>query len=276
MKQKQIWKVVTICVLVVIVVGILINLMFKIYLGEMFKFEDKAGPVLGYAGTVFGGIGTITLGWVAYKQNEKLQAMEDNNYIATNSSMILVDKMLVKNKKIPINYDNHQEQILNDRKNVTSSFGNLPGYEFNIEARKLGEAIPSLIHISACNIFAYDREGKIFLSIFTKNISDSFSRIAICKDKLSFAATVLFAPDNSTKFDDAIKDSANLVIEFEFCTVTDKYVATKGKCRSTCKYNNFCGTITWESTEPIVFFYGHEIMDNTRIKIMGEKENGQT
>ena len=236
MKQKQVWKVVAMCVLVAILIGILINLLFKIYLGEMFKFEDKAGPVLGYAGTVFGGIGTITLGWVAYKQNEKLQAMENNNYIATNSSMILVNKVFVKNKNIPINYDNYQEQILIDRKNIVSSFGDLPGYKFIIEATKLGNAIPSLIHISACTILACDREGKILLSIFTRNTSDSFSHIAICKDNLHFAVTVLFAPDNSTKFDDAIKDGANLVIEFEFCAVTDKYVATKGKCR--CKNIN--------------------------------------
>jgi hypothetical protein len=47
-----------------------------------------------------GAISTFILSLVAYKQNEKLQRIEDNNYIASNSCMVLIDKIHIKPKEI--------------------------------------------------------------------------------------------------------------------------------------------------------------------------------
>ena len=43
---------------------------------------------------------------------------------------------------------------------------------------------------------------------------------------------------------------------------------TKCKCRAHCNYSNDCGTITWKSNNPMVFFYGHELKKANEIKVL--------
>lgn len=80
---------------------------------------------------MIGALSTFALGLVAYKQNEKLQAMEDYNYIATNSCMVLIDEIQIKPKAdIPINFGLHTEQILMESDNKDEL---LSGYTIEFE-----------------------------------------------------------------------------------------------------------------------------------------------
>ena len=60
----------------------ILNILFKIKSDGIFSAEWQAGDALGYVASVFGAVRTIILGYVAYKQNGKLQELESNNYIA--------------------------------------------------------------------------------------------------------------------------------------------------------------------------------------------------
>lgn len=81
--------------------------------------------------------------------------MENNNYIATNSCMVLIDEVQIKSKaSIPVNYELHTEQILQeiDNNDVYPS-----GYSVEINLKKISESIqatPSLIYVSDCTLFA--------------------------------------------------------------------------------------------------------------------------
>ena len=48
-------------------------MLFKVHSDGIFSAEWKAGDALNYAASIFGAVGTIVLGYVAYKQNDKLQ-----------------------------------------------------------------------------------------------------------------------------------------------------------------------------------------------------------
>ena len=73
-----------------LVIAFIINILFKIESNEILSAEWSAGDALNYVGTMLGATSTFVLSLIAYKQNEKLQALEDNNYVASNSCMVLI------------------------------------------------------------------------------------------------------------------------------------------------------------------------------------------
>ena len=83
-----------------LIIAFVVNILFKIKTDGLFSADWSAGDALNYVGSMVGAISTFILSLVAYKQNEKLQRIEDNNYIASNSCMVLIDKIHIKPKKI--------------------------------------------------------------------------------------------------------------------------------------------------------------------------------
>ena len=73
-----------------------VNILFKIRIDSILRAEWTAGDALNYVAAMTGAISTFVLSLIAYKKNEKLQQMEDNNYIAANSCMILINQVYVK------------------------------------------------------------------------------------------------------------------------------------------------------------------------------------
>lgn len=278
MKKKQlIWiGVVTgATILIAIILAFGLNVLFKVHTDGIFSAEWEAGDALNYVASIFGAVGTIILGYVAYKQNDKLQEMENNNYIANYSSMILMDNIYIKQEAdIPVNWDIHSEQIIKD----SDWDGKTPylGYKFTFNARSMGNGIPTLIHIRDCNIFCSDESNKNMSShLFGKNYSNVYSRIAIHQDgKIKFGMTYVIDVKKRVEFENAIKQSAySVIVEIVFDIVTDKSVVTQCKCISYCDGKNCANQITWEDKDPKVFFFGHNIANINELKMAGEEEN---
>lgn len=61
-------------------IAFVVNVLFKIKTNGLLSAEWSAGDALNYVASMFGAISTFVLSIVAYKQNEKLQKLEDNNY----------------------------------------------------------------------------------------------------------------------------------------------------------------------------------------------------
>lgn len=246
-----------------LVIAFIINILFKIESYEILAAEWSAGDALNYVGTMIGATSTFVLSLIAYKQNEKLQALEDNNYVASNSCMVLIDKIQVKPKaSIPVNYEWHTEQILSENDNNDKYPS---GYEIIVTLKKVDEVIqatPSLIFVRKCTLFLSDKDGgDLGTAIWTENVRDGYTRVAIKKSGISFTCTMLVSRNKQTEFEKDIQTVKNrLTIEFEFDIVTDKYVATKCKCRACCNYQNNNGIVTWDGSDnAMVFFYGHEL-----------------
>ena len=93
MKKKQLIWIGAVVILIAIILAFGLNMLFKVHTDGIFSAEWGAGDALNYVPSIFGAAGTIILGYVAYKQNDRLQEMEKNNYIANYSSMILMDSI---------------------------------------------------------------------------------------------------------------------------------------------------------------------------------------
>ena len=275
MKKKQLIWIGIVTILIAIFLAFGLNLLFKVHTDGIISAEWEAGDALNYAASIFGAVGTIILGYVAYKQNDRLQEMENNNYIANYSSMVLLNNIYIKQEAdIPVNWDIHSEQIIKDSDwNEKTLY---LGYKFNFNAKSMGNGIPALIHIKDCNIFCSDDSKKNMSShLFGKNYSNVYSRIAIHQDgNIKFGMTYVIDAKKRVEFENAIKQSAySVVVEIVFDIVTDKSVVTQCKCISHCDGKNCANQITWEDKDPKVFFYGHNVANINELKIAGEEEN---
>ena len=274
-------KYLLLCVLLFVaslVIAFVINILFKIKSDGIFSAEWSAGDALSYVSSIIGAVCTFVLGWVAYKQNEKLQKLEDNNYIASNSCMVLIDEVKIKPKAdMPIDYDIHAEQILRECKNTDKL---LTGNNMEIRLKKAEssvQATPSLVYVSRCTLLVGDNEkNSLESSIWSENIRDGYTRIAIMESEFAFNCKLLVTRKNQEKFQSAIMAENNsLTAEMEFMIMTDKYVVTKCKCRAYCQFQNNDGVVTWKSEKPMVFFYGHELKNRDEILVLGEEINGK-
>lgn len=271
--KKNKYILLSICaVCAALLLAFFVNILFKIRTDSIFKAEWTAGDALNYVAAMTGAISTFVLSLIAYKQNEKLQQMEDNNYIAANSCMILINQVQVKPKaNIPVNYELHTEQILQEKDNEDACPS---GYSVEVRFKKISDSLqatPSMIYVSKCTLFVGSETRTLESDLWLENVREGYTRTAICESDIAFNCTLLVAKSKQEKFEEAIKTQNNkLTIEIEFNIVTDKYVMTKCKCRAYCEYQNSSGVIIWKSKEPMVFFYGHELMDRSQIKVLGE------
>lgn len=254
-----------------IAIAFVVNVLFKIKTEGIFSAEWSAGDALNYVGAMAGSISTFVLSLVAYWQNEKLKEMENNNYIATNSCMVLIEEVKIKPRaSMPVNYELHTEQILQetDNKEICPS-----GYSVEINLKKISEsmqATPSLIYVSECTLFVGNNQKNTLEStLWLKNVRAGYTRAAILESGIAFNCTLLVSESNQEKFESDIKAEKNsLTIEVQFNILTDKNVMTKCKCRAYCNYQNSSGVITWKSEKPMVFFYGHELKKNDEISVL--------
>lgn len=275
MKKKQLIWIGIVVILIATLLAFGLNVLFKVHIDGFFSAEWEAGDALNYVASIFGAVGTIILGYVAYKQNDRLQEMENNNYIANYSSMVLMNNIYIKqDADIPVNWEIHSEQIIKD----CDWDEKTPylGYKFTFNAKSMGNGIPALIHIKDCNIFCSDESNKSMSShLFGKNYSNVYSRIAIHQNEnIKFGMTYVIDAKKRVEFEDVIKQSAySVVVEIVFDIVTDKSVVTQCKCISHCDGKNCANQITWEDKDPKVFFYGHNIVSINELKIAGEEGN---
>lgn len=277
-KKKQVIFISIIILGISIVIAFVLNILFKVTGAYIFQAEWEAGDALNYAGSIFGAVGTIILGYVAYKQNDKLQELEENNYIANYSSMIVLNRVVINsNADIPVNWDTeHTEQIILDKDVERIEIGSYVGYKLEFEASYLGNNIPALLHVRNCDIVCSDEKDKTIKSyLFGENPVNTFSRIAIHKDGIiKFNITYVIDSKKRNKFEETIKQhSYKVMLEMQFDIVTDKNVITECKCRSDCRGENIINDIQWEGTDPMVFFYGHKVINVNELKISGNKQN---
>ncbi len=280
MKKKQlIWIGVATCasILIAIILSFVLNVLFKVHSDGIFSAEWEAGDALNYAASIFGAVGTIVLGYVAYKQNDKLQKMEDNNYIANFSSTIILKSIyseLVKKKPTRIDPNEHCEQIIKE-KNLQE---NKPyvDYKFTCKAKIIGDVIPAFIHIKKCDIsYSDETEKSMDGCIYGMNLLNNYSRLAIYDQKyVMFEITYLINYEKRDEFEKLFEhDSCIVIVEIEFDVISIKNVLTKYKSRIYCKGKKDCNKIIWSDNNPQLFFYGHNIVSINELKIAGDKEN---
>lgn len=202
-KRKLIW-IGLVVIMIVVFSAFVLNVLFKVHTYGNFVAEWGAGDAMNFAASIFGALGTIALGCVAYKQNDKLQKMEDNNYVANFSSTIILKSIyseLVNKKPTRIDPNEHCEQIIKE-KNLQE---NKPyvDYKFTCKAKIIGDVIPAFIHIKKCDIsYSDETEKSMDGCIYGMNLLNNYSRLAIYDQKyVMFEITYLINYEKRDEFE---------------------------------------------------------------------------
>lgn len=277
MKKKQLIWVGAVVILIAIILAFGLNMLFKVHTDGIFSAEWGAGDALNYVASIFGAVATIILGYVAYRQNDRLQEMENNNYISNFSSSIMLNGIyaeVVNKKSTRIDPSEHCEQVIKEKDFQCNK--SYVAYKFTCEAKIIGDVIPAFIHIRKCDIsYSDETEKSMDDSIYGVNLLDNYSRLAIYnQDCAMFEITYLINCDKRDKFEKLFEhDKCTVIVEIEFDVVSIKNVLTKFKCRAYCKAKRECNEIKWSDDKPQLFFYGHDIVKLKDLKIAGEKRN---
>ena len=277
MKKKQLIWIGAVVILIAIILAFGLNMLFKVHTDGIFSAEWGAGDALNYAASIFGAVGTIILGYVAYRQNDRLQEMENNNYISNFSSTIMLNGIyveMVNKKSTRMDPNEHCEQVIKEKDLQCNK--SYVAYKFTCEAKIIGDVIPAFIHIRKCDIsYSDETETNMDDSIYGVNLLDNYSRLAIYnQDCAMFEITYLINCDKRDKFEKLFEhDKCTVIVEIVFDVVSIKNVLTKFKCRAYCRAKRECNEIKWSDYKPQLFFYGHDIVKLKDLKIAGEKRN---
>ena len=216
----------------------------------------KASDALNYIATVLAFIGTFFLGLVAWKQNNDLQKIETNTFIANNSCEVFLDSIRLKNlNQIACNLDTeHEESIVAEEGIQGCNYGSLQ-IEMSFK-RKSGYS--TQVRVNDMVIFVCDETTTI--DIWTKRYDDTFNKIAITENYNRFDVTVLLKPETKKKMIDHLNDNCKIVIDMNIELVSASYVSTKMQCRGEfikTNSDNLENDFKLSGKEPMCFWNGN-------------------
>ena len=260
----------------VIVTPFIINESYKRNNGYVTVWDGDV--VLAYCGASFSAIGTIILGWIAWNQNARLLKLEENSFLAANSSSaLLTDITITKVNSISVNFHNHPEQILKTQ-NVGTIKTPLDYGSIEIICRIVpfsSKQHIALVNVESVLLVAESGLDKSQVFLSAVNADKQFSRVAISNEYDSFKITVIMSKQEKDQFITAINNFySSIMAEMEFVLMTDKYVATELKCRAKLGnpdydesdriYSHFKNGI---SNPPICFWQGAYVVEESNVMI---------
>lgn len=257
-------------------IPILLNWLFKTpALAPVLAAEWSAGDALGYVGGTLAFIGAMFLGWNTWKQNRDLQNRQDDSFIAENSCMALIDKVKFKGfSQKCVNFDCHSEAIA-----VTDiSDASVQDYgTFECEIL-LHPTKNSPVVVRVLNAFLLVGNHPLNFGKY----DECYTRMAIGKNGSRFNLTLVMSPDDKRLVAPFIKAGRHeITLETQIELVSDRYVSTILKCRSTFKPKQCPDGLKYSSDEDttMCFWYGNRIVEpsslNYRFQFPEEKANDQ-
>lgn len=262
--SKVVVTIALMAILCFVAIPLVINLLFEGTAPcETLQAKWSAGDALGYAAGSLTFIGTMFLGWVSWKQNQTLQAREDESFIADNSCMVLIEKMVFHDlQRKAINIPEHCETLLCDDADA-------------IQNNKYStiECDITLKHIKNYPVVVRAIRGFLQIGndmVALEKIDDFYTRLAVQNNKSQFQLTTFLSSVNITKIKKAIrKGDFKIKINLEVELISNERVSTQLKLRSTLYKENADETaINYNSQEDssMVFWYGNNIVSLDAIR----------
>ena len=224
-----------------------------------------------WAGIVSAG-STALLGCIAVWQNIRQQndnaenqsvllKMEENNFIANFSSMVLLNRISFDFPSgRQVNYDLHTEQLLQSENDADDMFGS-PAVVIAFVMKYVNNNIPTLVKISTISMFTDPENIKSTVIYHAVNFRDGFSSIAIKNNEILFPAKILMKSEKINALKSQIDKTDNkLFLQARLTFVSAEAVATECTCQSYLItgdwnksqdfYSNYC---TSEDYQPMTF-----------------------
>lgn len=256
--------------------------LFPIIINEAYKLNSgyatlwDAADALAYYGSMLGAVGTIILGIVSWEQNRKLHLIEENSLIANNACIGFINEIVIKDiQKVACNLEQqHDEQIVSTIDEITNST-KYSSYSMEIKM-EMKENIAPLIKINHILLQASKTKTyNIVLDFDSIDNKDEYSRIAIYSDGAVFNVTMIASPKEKDELIKILEENdCQLFIEVDLSLLTDKYVSSHLKCRSSLLCNDYSEEEKiynkfkiGSAIPPKCFWYGNGIVDKRIVKI---------
>lgn len=246
-----------------LVIPLLINFLFtRPAICKIFAVKWEASDALGYVGGALTFVGTVFLGWISWKQNQELQKRQDETFIAENSCSVLLDNIEVRNmayKAVNLNIHPETIAIADFPDQQTSDYGSL-------------ECDITLYYEKNRPVIVRVREAFIQIGNYTATFhkyDDFFTRVAGGADVSRFKLSLIMP--SSEKNEIKAKIDAHfrqIMLDITMEVVSERYVSTLLKCRSTLTYHESCGQIKYVSNKEhmMCFWYGNSILSSSGIE----------
>lgn len=220
--------------IITIAIPILINSIYKYVNGNKFLWD--ASDLLSYYGTVISAIGTIILGYIAWKQNERLLALEERSFLTENSVLSLLEEINIKEiNSLACNLDSHLEQIVVTKdalKEIENNYASL-SIICKFKPMNIMKRIP-VVHVENVSIISFQISDKIDSYVHAREFDKKYSNVAMSKCYDQFQITILLSLNEKENLLNSLYNNhCSLLIEMELCLLTEKYVETRLKCRAT-------------------------------------------
>ncbi|MGX7072520.1 hypothetical protein [Helcococcus kunzii] len=222
-------------------------------------------------------IGTIYLGYIAWKQNERLLLIEERSYLSSNAGSALISEIGIKDVNfIACGFHNHVEQIVQTQE-VENKPDNHLYKSFSLECKL--DLIDNTKHIAFIKVKAIEllsnNSDKNQSLISAKGSDEEYSKVAIFKNYDKIQITLKMSKNEKDKFIKSINDSeATIFIVMKLLLLTDNFVETELTCQATLGnpdydakekiYSNFK---TLEDSPARCFVNGISLKNINQIKI---------
>ena len=223
-------KMIIFIIVVFVFAGIaVINGLFHI---PLIDTEWGGGDALTFFGSIFSGVGTIILGVVAWKQNERLLVIEEDNYLYNNTCAILITKIdLDPHYHRVTGLDSYSGLVLESNvEDIGEVFDKLHVYLF---AKNL-DSFPAFVRMDSLYLRIEDNENYIDISAIKDE--DSYAVVSNNEDG-SIIECVIKVKQGYCK---AIREmwdetSCDIIVDAHITLVTNKYVASEVEVRTSQK-----------------------------------------
>ena len=269
---------------VLIIIGVIIISVFIAYiiyniyneLPDNKTLIYTSGDILIYCGTVVTAAATLFLGIIANKQNRRLIALEQNNFIASYSSFAYINKISFKGiRQTAINMStNHEEQILFS--NSVNNDTNYNTIQFDCELCPIEKfQHVSFIYVSNVRLFVSKSNNTIDCNIELSNKKSEYSRVAISNNSDVFSCTAVITENEKKELINSLQNNnSSISLLMNYSLLSDKYVKSDFKCKATLHNqhisntnNNIICFKAQNDNAPFNFFYGNEIIQADKVNI---------
>lgn len=228
-------------VVVVFIIPIIINELYRVNDGYITVWNGA--DVLSFYGAALGALGTIVLGVVAWRQNDRLLEIEERTFFLENLSRLLITSLHISDfNRVACNFEFHTEQIVtSDRENY---YDPMKCESFTLEfAVDTVENYQALLKIDRILLSAKEYGGNQTDSIIidAENISYKYSRIAMSKEGFNFKCTCIVPAKTKKALHSVIRKSSTIVVIVDLKTVTVKQICTQWRLKAELAYLGFHG-----------------------------------
>lgn len=288
-------------VIIFLILGLVLLLIFGIpvIINELYKAEDVkyvtvwgGSETLAYYGTVISAVGTIILGFIAWKQNERILMIEERSFLAANAGSFVLKCLVFKGINSTIcNLEQHYEQILitddarvnnrvyievQEKKDSKENGINYKSLSFECSVEHMNSFHHgALVLIKSFELMGSIENEKFYPLISASGIDKGFSSVAMSKEADMFNFSVITTEQEKYEIIKFINDyRCKLWVEIDLMLLTEKLVATELKCRailSNPDFNSEEGMYTNFKTDdqnlPVSFWKGTSLMKKEDISI---------